>query len=66
MLDSISEEEICTKSGKKAPEQCKKEEKTTIGYYFNGEELEYCDIHTMKFYNEPKKIKKRGLWHIFS
>lgn len=66
LLDSISEEEICTKSGKKATEQCKKEEKTTIGYYFNGEELEYCDIHTMKFYNEPKKIKKRGLWHIFS
>ena len=66
LLDRVHEEEICIESGKKANEHCKKEEKTTIGYFKDGEALEYCNIHTENFSSEPKKIKKHMLWHIFS
>jgi penicillin-binding protein 1A len=66
LSDIIYEEEICIESGKKANEECKKDEKSVLGYYKASDKLDYCDIHKLNFQSELKKTKKRTLWHIFS
>lgn len=66
LSDIIYEEEICIESGKKANEECKKDEKSVLGYYKASDKLDYCDIHKLNFQSELKKTKKRMLWHIFS
>jgi penicillin-binding protein 1A len=66
LSDIIYEEEICIESGKKANQECKKDEKSVLGYYKASDKLDYCDIHKLNFQSELKKTKKRMLWHIFS